>query len=126
MIYKNVWEKSNIINELSEDCFDFEENFVSTYLIMDIKRPFNSKHPIVKFLIKNSVIIKADHEIWNLFKNYFEILSDFMFDINHSGMNNPQRYIDKMNYLLKEINKRINTNFVLSKRDFPPWMRNKL
>lgn len=86
----------------------------------------NLENPIINYLVKNKDSILENQLLFNLWKDFIDLLHDFMFNLHVGGIKKPWRYIDSMNKLLYGINNISKTSFSLTKNDFSPWIKKKL
>lgn len=100
--------------------------WISTYSGIDLKFPFNTKHPLAQFMIKKEEEITSDPKLYNLFVQLFKALYNFIFDFHVGGIKKPSKRLKNLNKIIRVINKLMNTKLKILKSDFPIWMQKKI
>ena len=95
---------------------------------MSIETPFNINHEIIKYFISNKEKINRDQRLLKYFDELFQSTSRFTsnFHSSSSEMKDPTSEIDYLNSILKKINETLETQFILTEKDFPNWINQKI
>jgi molecular chaperone HtpG len=108
--------------------FNFDSMQISAYPGLWLERPFNINHDIIKYYKLNRDKIIKEQRLYKCFDEFFKTLHSFTFNIHstNSPPKNPTEEVDYINSLLEKVNSVHNTNFVLSSKDFAPWISKKI
>lgn len=119
--------QANILTPKFEG-YSFNQPHICAYTNLWTETPLNLNHPIVKYYTVNKEKINKQQRLYKNFDDFFVSIKQFIsnFHFSSSEMKNPTSEIAYLNSLITKINETEGTQFILTEKDFPSWVNEKL
>jgi molecular chaperone HtpG len=106
----------------------FDQQHICAHTNISLETPFNLNHEILKYYISNKEKINKEQRLFNYFDEFFYAMHRFIYDfhMDFHKMKDPTSEIMYLNSFLSKINQVQDTDFILSKNDFPTWINHHI